>query len=63
MAKDRKKKIDSSEKLELAQRIAATSPNAARTYATIENIFVYISRAISGLLNKILMSPRISNCY
>ena len=63
MAKDRKKKIDSSEKLELAQRIAATSPNAARTYATIENIFVYISRAISGLLNKILMSPHISKLF
>ncbi|MBQ4252616.1 MAG: hypothetical protein II704_06185 [Erysipelotrichaceae bacterium] len=63
MAKDKKKKIDSSEKLEIAQRIAATSPNAARTYATIENVFVYISRGISGLLNKILMSPGISKLF
>ncbi|MCR5066727.1 MAG: hypothetical protein K6A14_01565 [Erysipelotrichaceae bacterium] len=63
MAKDKKKKIDSSEKLEIAQRIAASSPHAARTYATIENIFVYISRGISGLLNKILMSTSISKLF
>lgn len=64
MAKEKKKKnIDSSEKLELAQRIAANSPRVARTYATIENAFVSFGRFISGILNKILMSPRISKLF
>ncbi|NLZ75137.1 MAG: hypothetical protein GX914_01390 [Erysipelotrichia bacterium] len=48
------------EKLEIAQKIAANSKKVARTYASLENAFIYFFRWLSSLLTKAFFSKRLS---
>ncbi|MGI6509099.1 MAG: YbbR-like domain-containing protein [Erysipelotrichaceae bacterium] len=48
------------DKLEIAQKIAANSKKVARTYASLENAFIYFFRWVSSLLTKAFFSKRLS---
>ena len=48
------------DKLEIAQKIAANSKKVARTYASLENAFIYFFRWVSSLLTKAFFSRRLS---
>ncbi len=48
------------DKLEIAQKIAANSRRVARTYASLENAFIYFFRWVSSLLTKAFFSKRLS---
>ncbi|MDO4378609.1 MAG: CdaR family protein [Erysipelotrichia bacterium] len=62
--KTREKKVkNSEEKLEIAQKIAANSQKVARTYATLENAFLYVFRSASDFLTKIFFNKKFSKIF
>lgn len=62
--KNKQKKVkNSEEKLEIAQKIAANSQKVARTYATLENAFLYVFRSASDLLTKIFLNKKFSKLF
>lgn len=61
--KKEKKVKNPDEKLEIAQKIAANSQKVARTYATLENAFLYIFRSASDFLTKAIFNKKFSRIF
>ncbi len=59
MAKKKKQK-DSTEKLNMANKAASKGPQFKSTYNSVENALMYFLRSISGLIEKIIQSNRLS---
>ncbi len=62
MAKKKKQK-DSTEKLNMANKAASKGPKFKSTYNGVENALLYFLRSISGLLEKIIQSNRLSKIF
>ena len=61
--KKSKKVKNPDEKLEIAQKIAANSQKVARTYATLENAFLYVFRSASDFLTKAIFNKKFSKVF